>query len=481
MLTVLWYVLVLTCCGVALWDWRKGLYAGLVIDILRDVARKAVDGNSVAITLSGCAVWGVVIVACVLKERRSVRRLLVNYPHFKNASIGVLVALIPAAALSTLLYDRGWILAGLGAASYLTPLAGICVGYCCLRSSEEVLSLFRTYCILNGLFLSGVALEYSGIESPLLGGINYDWIRYRTGYIVDLMCGFYRSPDIMGLHAAHVVMFSIVLATRESRGRRCVWFLPALFASFCILVSGRRKMIGIPIVFLVSFVCIGVLRRIQNINRIVATTGALACIGTILGVAFWKPGSEAEYTDFAATLVTEGAVRTNEIIVGSASSTLAQSGFFGAGLGSATQGAYYAGVSRGGALGGWQEDGLGRLLFEFGVPGVLILSVAGLFGMTAVAQAVQRVPCRSSTQFVQIALLSVILGDAASFMISHQQFSGDPVSASMVTILLGGILVLGEPAPRRATQLKRTRSDSIQGGLQSPARKMTCIHGSYRY
>ena len=40
---------------------------------------------------------------------------------------------------------------------------------------------------------------------------------------------------------------------------------------------------------------------------------------------------------------------------------------------------------------------------------------------------------------MQVGLVSIVAGNAASFVISHQQFSGDPVSALVVTLMVGAI------------------------------------------
>ena len=65
-----------------------------------------------------------------------------------------------------------------------------------------------------------------------------------------------------------------------------------------------------------------------------------------------------------------------------------------------------------------------------------------------------------------IGLLAVVVGDAASYTISHQQFSGDPVSALLVTLMIGMILRLaipisGPPVP----------ASTVAGPLNVPIRR----------
>src|SRR5690606_20859328 len=132
----------------------------------------------------------------------------------------LMMAIIPAALLSLILYPGGYLLAAIGGLSYMAPLAGLAFGYLLPRSERDIYRLMQFYTIINSVMLIGVPLEYMDFDLPALGGINMDWIRYRDGYIVDLMTGFYRSPDIMGLHAAHVIMFSLSLAIRTKSPER---------------------------------------------------------------------------------------------------------------------------------------------------------------------------------------------------------------------------------------------------------------------
>ncbi len=140
------------------------------------------------------------------------------------------------------------------------------------------------------------------------------------------------------------------------------------------------------------------------------------------------------------------------------SETVKQVGILGAGLGTATQGRYYLGIQTSRSQRGWQEDGVSRLFMEFGLPGVLMLGMAGMLMIKVLYDSLKLVPATSTVQALQIGMLSCVMGNAASFAISHQQYSGDPVSALMVTIMAG--IVLGAPrilcaaAGRGASQIR---------------------------
>lgn len=437
----LWYLLVLVAALYSVSNLRQGVYLGIVIDILRDVVRKVVPDQPVLITISGAAFWGVLVISAFLAQPGRIREMNRYYPRMRTAFVLLMLAIVPAAMLSVVSYTSGWKLAIIGCASYVVPLLGIVAGYCVIRTEKDVTSILRWYILINSIALLSVPMEYLNLSVPALGGIKYDWIRYSGDRTVNLMCGWYRSPDIMGLHAAHVIMFSLLLSVRSKTETQLTWLAVAMWAGFCVLLSGRRKMIGIPLVFIAVFLLLGSNLKVKRTTRLLGFSMSAVVLSGALALIFWDQEKYVEYTDFASTLFTEGVERSNEVIVGSTIGTLQQNGVLGAGLGTGTQGRYHvAAASQGPRT--WQEDGVSRLFLEFGVPGVCVLLVSAFQVLVSFRRSVTTVVSGSPEQLIQLGLISVIAGDIASYAISHQQFSGDPVNGLLVTFVAGMALAL---------------------------------------
>jgi hypothetical protein len=458
-----WYGLVLVGCLVALGNWRAGIYAGLLLDCLRDPIRKLAEDQSVLITIGGAAVWGAMLLRMLIDHQAELRIFLQRYPLLRMMIAFLLLAIVPAALLSCLLYPGGWKLAVIGSASYLAPLVGIAAGYFLATSEEEVYRMLKAYAVINGIALIGVPLEYFDYNIPGLGGIQTDWVRYREGYTVDLIAGFYRSPDIMGLHAAHVVMFSSLLFMRSRSATKFGWAGAVLWAGTCMLLSGRRKMVGIPLVFLATYIGLARLRGLRHIDRLVALVATCSLVAAGVFIFIWNDGISQEYTEYAGTIVTEGATRINDVVVQGSLRTMQQVGILGAGIGTATQGRHYVASAMSRSLRGWQEDGVSRLVMEFGIPGLIFVAIAGVCLLRCLWQAIRLVPPHHSVQALQIGALGVVFGDFASAIISHQQFSGDPVSGLIVTMLAG--VTLGAPRIYAASQSRRNRPRTTEPPL----------------
>ena len=453
MITYGYFALLGLSCLLALSNWRKAVYAAIALDFLRDPVRKLDQGESVLITVSVLGLWGVIMISAWGKSQREIHEFFRFNPRLLQAFRLLLLAILPGCVISLIFYSGGYRLVALGLVSYLAPFAGVLLGVLFAKDPVQMERVLRFYCVVNGIALTSVIAEYTKVDLPALGGMrDMNWIRYSGSEIVNLIGGFYRSPDIMGLHAAQVVMFSMILATRRNQGLSIGWLALALFGSLCLLLSGRRKMLGMPLVFMAATAFFCYLRGIRYTQFAAMPVIALSAAAAGVYLVGTDDFVADEYTNFATTLFTDGVSRSQQIVAGSVASTLSQSGVIGSGIGSATQGAYH--VSDGPKM-GWQEDGVSRLFKELGIIGVVLAAFAITSAIRAVTLAVRRTPRASLHSLFQLMLIAVVVANAASFMISHQQYSGDPPSAIIVLMVLGMGLSVAIPYQKVRRMSKR--------------------------
>lgn len=436
MITSVYYASLVFACLFAWANWRRAIYLAVLLDFLRDPVRKLDSDESVRITVSILAVWGVIAFAAWSQSQREIRRGLKVNPLLIHAFRLLLLATIPGCIVALLLYQEGYKMVALGLVSYLAPTAGVVLGLVLPKNREDITNLLKFYSIINGAALIGVIAEFQQWPLPALGGLRgMNWIRYSGDEIVDLIGGFYRSPDIMGLHAAQVVMFSLILTVNRPRRFSVIWLSLAVFSSLCLLLSGRRKMLGIPLVWAALLGIFCYLRRIRLMSGIfvpMVTLGAAA--GGVYFLTTEKLVGD-EYANYSQTLFTDGVARTRAIVVGSLQSTFLQSGLLGSGIGCVTQGNHH--VVKEGARNAWQEDGASRLLKELGAAGLLFILMSLWYLGKAIWAAISRVPHDGTLPLFQLMLLCAVIANGMSFLISHQQYSGDPPSALIVLLVLG--------------------------------------------
>lgn len=461
MITLVYFAALAIACLVAVSNWRQAVYFAIVLDFLRDPVRKLDPNESVLITVSILGLWAVITLSAWISSRQQIMLAFRQHPKIFKAIQALALALVPGCALSIMLYPGGHKMVLLGVISYLAPFAGILLGYLIALNPKDIRGLLQTYCIVNGFALIGVVAEFMQMGWPGLGGMKgMEWIRYTDNGIVHMIGGWYRSPDIMGLHAAQVVMFSMTLTIQKPKSERLLWIGLAFFGCVCLLLSGRRKMLGMPFVFISTMVLLSYFRRIIRVQTIAVPLIATALLFGGVFLVATEEYVATEYTNYASTLFSDGVTRYQQLVGGSVAGTIVQSGVMGEGIGTATQGAYHLINKSDQKKFGWQEDGVSRVFRELGIFGVLFVLLAGVLICQALVSAVERVPASWHGSMLQLCLIAIVVANFSSFTISHQQFSGDPPSALLVLLLLGIVLGVTTVSEMRSQQRRKTASNA---------------------
>jgi O-antigen ligase len=138
--------------------------------------------------------------------------------------------------------------------------------------------------------------------------------------------------------------------------------------------------------------------------------------------------------------------------------TYRQSGFFGEGVGTATQGAHHLKVKRPRT---WQEGGLSRILVELGVPGFICFLMLAIALVWRVLSLITKHLEPKSKEFpIMAGLGGVLFANACSFVVSYQIF-GDPFIIVFFSLLVGFLLSIG-----RETVMDDQKRSGV-GGLES--------------
>jgi hypothetical protein len=284
------------------------------------------------------------------------------------------------------------------------------------------------------------------------------WMRWGIDDPIALVSGFYRSPDIMGWHAAALVTLGATLLL-SGRTRSPALIAALALGAICLLICGRRKMMMMPVVWMSLVAVLSI--RAGRPGRVVLVTG----LGLLTGLAAYYAAAElgivSGYYDYAFSAAGQGRDR---IVSGTWDQlwvTLAQSGFFGSGIGVATQGGQHLGLA---SLQTWQESGPARVMVELGVPGFLL----SLFLAIVLAKAcLRRADLRSAAPSLSLGLIAFAAANAAAFSVSHQVY-GDVSIASLTAFLFGASLSTFKPlaAPQGATSTPRLLSMAWQPDRQ---------------
>lgn len=420
-------------------DTRLGLRLAIVVGVLQDPVRKLTPGAPPILAIAALPVVAMALLGLFTRDPRALARLARAHPRLVDSLRMFALALLPGLGILLVSYGASaWRAALLGVFGYLAPLAALVWGFNFVRESGDLRRLLAFYCIVTALLAAGSLVELLQLtpEWPAVGtaALGASWLRFAgDGQVIRLISGFYRSPDIMGWHAATLLMGAATLGLTRRPGAR-VWWLPAVWAAFGVLVCGRRKMLMMPVLWL------AVLLAHYLRSRRPGGAAALAVMAAVLVAAVLFAGGEgpisAEYYLYAASIATDAPQRLHEGTFGAVWMTLVQSGVLGAGIGSASQGMQHLG---GDVAQGWQESGASKLAAELGLPGLL----CGVLVAVRLVQAglrTLRLSARGSPSYpLVVGLVGMAAANAASFLVSHQVY-GDLLVMTLSAFLVGVLL-----------------------------------------
>ena len=440
MLLDLFGFFVLVSAGVAWGDARVGLRLAILAGLLQDPVRKLTPGTPPILAISALPIVAASILGLLSRDRRLVQRLAQAHPALAGSLRVFALSLAPALLVLLVSYGpAAWSAALLGLFGYLTPLMAMVWGFNFVRQADDLRRLLVFYCVATGLALTGAVLEFMRVlpDWPALGtaALGAPWIRFTpSGLVIRLISGFFRSPDVMGWHAATLLMAALTLALARDRPRARAFLLLAAWAAFCVLICGRRKAIVMPALW--AAVALVHFLRTRRLGRALAVVAAVAAVLGGLAFASGEAAIGPEYYSYAASIASDAPRRLQEGTFGAVWWTLVQSGALGAGIGSASQGMQHLG---GGVAQGWQESGVSKLVAELGLLGLLCGLLAGVQLVRAGLRALRLSPTGSREHYLVVGLLGMAVANATSFVVSHQVY-GDLLVMTLSAFLVGVLL-----------------------------------------
>lgn len=428
-------VAVASALGIARWRW--GVFGLVLVAMLQDPVRKLVPGTPGYLVLATGPVWGAVMIGALRSGDLSWRRFRSDYPVLARLAVFYALALVVPAVMSATYSPGSWQLTLLGVYTQLAIVAGVILGSYFPRREADIVRVLMWCCLLAGVALIGAPLERWGIgtASGVTGtsSMGAYWVTYRTGTALKMISGFFRSPDLLGWHAAALVMFAVALAMHQRGWRRFGWAALAGWGGVALMFCARRKMLAMlgPYVLAVALLFL-LLRRGRGLVAIVL------CVVMGVGVAVWAYQglrSDREVEKFYGTTLDEASERLEAHGIETVVETIRQAGFWGHGLGMAAQGTHHIQCQRPRI---WQESGPSMLAAELGVPGLIAVGIVLIGGSAALWGAV-RTAGRTPLYALYFALAGFVVANGVGGIVSAQIF-GDPFVGVFLPFMTGVVL-----------------------------------------
>jgi len=436
-------------CLITLKEWRYGPFLMILVAIVQDPLRKMIPGHPGFLVLSSSAIWGTTVLGAILSGDLRLDHFRQLYPRMANVMIIFAVLLLPSAVVSATYSPGSWQITLVGIFIYGSLLLGIVLGTLYPLRSAHITWLLSWYCFLVGVSLVGGWLERSGIwhETIGTGVFGHHWATYRMGGHLGMTSGFYRSPDVMGWHAATMVMLCVALALRYHGTFRYIWIGAAGWAFASIMFCARRKMISMLPVFAGILIATYIMQRR---GRLVLPALVVLLLVSSLGIRVYNTaGRDTKLEGFYITTLDTAEERVQKHAFGAVATTYKQAGFFGYGLGMASQGTQHINVKRPRA---WQEGGVSKIMAEMGVPGLIGFAMLGLMLTISLLRTLANAHLFADYP-LYAGLVALFLANASAGVVSAQ-ILGDPFVAAFLSLLVGLVLAARrarQPVPQRTT------------------------------
>lgn len=431
------FMLIALGCAVAVYRWRWGVFAAIVMALLQDPLRKMVPGVPGYLAMCSVPIWMTTLGAAIYSRELSPRRFLSRFPRLARwiAIFGGYL-LIPAAISFS--YGQGtWQITLLGALVYAGAFFMLVAGWYFSTETVSLSTVLAFYAVATSVALIGGPLDYFGIADgwKMIGTEALDtvWMTARTGEIVYMYAGFFRSPDVMGWHAAMVVMVSSLLAVRSRGWVRAFWIAISMWGFMNLWICGRRKMIAMLPVFWSALLFLTY--KFRSVGRVIPILSMLLLIAGVGWYGVTRTYHSTAVDTLYGSMVEDWDERVTQHGVKAVITTVDQAGFFGYGLGMGQQGIHHIQAEKPRV---WQEGGPGRIVVELGVPGgILFLCMGAVLVLTAYY--VTGLRQKDASFYLSAGTFSLLASNAASAVVSAQIF-GDLFVILFLVFLMGMLL-----------------------------------------
>ncbi|PYT06913.1 MAG: hypothetical protein DMF60_08210 [Acidobacteria bacterium] len=436
-------------------NWRVGVSICLLVGFLQDPLRKLTPGEPVYFTaLVGAPLLATLVGAYMRKVRISFRPVH-SWNKVLRTPLNLFILLVGLQIIAAVIKTGSLAIGAIGALSYLAPLPAILLGYQFSRSERDITKLIKVYLAVGILMVSGIYLSYAGYDWPILKSVGEGLYIYsmEKGRL-DLYAGFLRSPEIAAWHAAASICLLILGALslrrnaifKDSAGVLVMLLLSAL------LLTGRRKFI-VEIFLFVSIYALMLMWFLRTAikSALIFKSALLLAAGLVVGSVSYmyfapdRAGPEIRpYYERGMDVGNEATDRVSVMTVESFQYVIAQNGILGSGAGTGSQGAQHVG---GGAeiVGYAAEGGLGKVLAELGVPGLVLLLWLAIslarYIWSIILYITREKDVDPTLAKLVFGFVAFLITNGFVYVIAHQVF-GDPFVLILLGFFLGFVLAM---------------------------------------
>lgn len=443
----LFLLLLVGCCLLSVVARDHALVAMAIIGFTQDPFRKLVTGEPIFFIVMVGIVFGLMFLATI--NRVGLVRAsepFVGWTQSTRRPLALFLLVLFAQMMHSYLRYGNIVISLIGLMSYIAPFFAIVVGYYSINRSQDIRRFMKFYVVAGIVLTTTVWMSFAGFDWSIFREVGYGLKIYDQGTVLRSHSGFMRTGEIAAWHLATAGSFLIILYATSNRKPPLLMVIGlVIFILGAIAFTGRRKMLMLFSMFGI-FYALGYLyfRRTLAVGYLVA--GATIVLIGWLGVELLFPGGYGSdvqnYLSRGSSVYGDASTRFVDLGLRPVTWAYNRVGLLGGGLGIASQGTQF--FQNTNIAGGSGEGGLGKVMVELGLPGLLVATWMILTFATYIKKSISL----SAQQFVPLQLMPLMLGisvllsvNVLTFAIATQVY-GDMFILLMLGVMAGFVFAL---------------------------------------
>ncbi len=424
---------------------RNAIVAIFAIGFLQDPFRKLVLGEPIYFIVTVGLVFGAVFLATLQRQGvNGLREPFVGWSSQVNRPIIFFLMILGIQFIHSSLRYGNPIVSAIGLLSYTAPFFAIVVGYFLVTQARNIRSFMKLYISIGVVLTVTVMMSFVGFDYQIFKEVGSGLLIYDQGTVLRSFSGFMRTGEIAAWHIATACCFIIILFfSSKRRPPILIVCLLVLFMMAAIALTGRRKMLMLVTLFTVIYgLGFSFYRRKLSVNYLISAS--LLVLAIWAAAQFFASGGDSVSNYIARGTSVYGSATTRAFELGfkPLGWAINRVGLFGGGLGIASQGSQFFNVSN--VAGGSGEGGLGKIMVELGLPGL----IAAFWLSLAFAKYINAAIRLSAQHFVPLHILPLMLGIACFLLVNVMTFAvatqvyGDFFILIIIGLLAGFLFAL---------------------------------------
>lgn len=424
--------------------WRALMLLIIPVGFIQEPVRKLMAGQPVVMQLSVVAIFGLAFLAAAARHGAPTLTPLAGRNKNTQTVLTFFIALALIQSFHSLIRFGTPLVPMLGLVSYLLPIPALWVAWVFARGTGDMRRFLMLYMLSAAVTTVSVVASYYGADIPLFKQIgDFPLFAYHPiAGIVELHCGYLRAPEVAAWHAAAAVCAAITVAL-AFKGALVRALVPVIVISslYTIILTGRRKALVIVAIYGVIYLA-GLLMARKGSSRVAALAAIGVGLALTVGILVMAPESVGPNPHFDRGATTVGDLWERFSVLGLETILWAYNagGLLGLGTGAGAQGLQHLAGEE--FLQGSAEGGLGRIMVELGLPGLILAVACGIAVARTVRQCISQAYRHSEEMFKLQLGLAAFVGANVPIFVGAAQIFGDPFVLMILGVNLGFILAV---------------------------------------